>query len=138
MGTWDATVFGNDNAADWAGDLADSGSVGAVEKLLSEVASHSATQYLEADLACQVLAAAEVVAATVGKPLPPTPYSREALEWASRHPELSGLRSLARDAAARVRIPESELRELWREDGVDPQDRAAWEDSIDDLLARLL
>jgi hypothetical protein len=138
MGTWDPSVFGNDEAADWGGELADNGSVKAVEQLLSTIASYPLTEYLESGTGASALAAAEVVAAALGKPMVETAYNKEVLDWATRHPELAGLRQLAQRAADRVRTPESELLELWEEEDTDPRDREDWQNSIADLVIRLL
>ncbi|GAA1576934.1 hypothetical protein GCM10009789_33130 [Kribbella sancticallisti] len=138
MGTWDPSVFGNDEAADWAGELAENGTVTAVEQLLTTIAGYPLTEYLEVGTGSSALAAAEVVAAAIGKPTASTPYNKEVLEWATRHPELESLRSVARAAAERVRTPESELLEVWEEEEVDTRDREAWENSVADLVTRLL
>jgi hypothetical protein len=138
MGTWDPSVFGNDEAADWAGELVENGSVQAVEQLLTSIASYPLTEYLEGGTGCSALAAAEVVAAAVGKPTGRTPYNEEVLDWAAEHPELAALRDVAREAAERVRTPESELLEIWEEEEVDTRDREAWENAVADLVIRLL
>lgn len=138
MGTWDPSVFGNDEAADWGGELAENGSVKAVEQLLSTIAGYPLTEYLEGGTGASALAAAEVVAAALGRPTVETPYNKEVLDWAARHPELADLQQLAQRAAERVRTPESELIELWDEDGVDVRDREEWQNSIADLVTRLL
>jgi hypothetical protein len=138
MGTWDPSVFGNDDAADWGGELAENGSVKAVEQLLSTIAGYPLTEYLESGTGASALAAAEVVAAALGKPTMATPYNKEVLDWAARHPELADLQELARRAADRVRTPESELIELWEEEGVDSRDLEDWQNSVADLVTRLL
>jgi len=137
MGAWDGSVFGNDIAADWVEDLVDDGSVETVEELLAEVVNLPATEYLDAHLGSEALAAAEVVAAATGRPMAANAYNERALDWAAKHRELSGLQSLAREAAERVRTPKSELLELWQEDDVESAARREWDDSIAALLARL-
>ncbi|MFC0623993.1 DUF4259 domain-containing protein [Kribbella deserti] len=136
MGAWDASVFGNDTAADWAGDLIDAGSVDSIVELLSQVAETPEDDVLDADLACEALAAAEVVAAAAGSPVEADEYNAEALAWGSKHPELGTKenRVLAVLAAERVRAPGSELLEHWR--GIDPEP-GEWDEAIDDLVERL-
>lgn len=135
MGAWDGTTFGNDTAADWAGELADSGSVAGVAEVLTQVAEAPAHEYLEAGPASEALAAAEVVAAALGRPVESSPYIEQALAWAASHPELAQLQSIAVRAAERVRAPESELAELWEEANDD--DHREWKDAVADLLQRL-
>jgi hypothetical protein len=135
MGAWDATVFGNDDAADWVGDLADGGTTGQVEELLREVAELSTDDYLEGGLGAEVLAAAELVAAALGRGLPVNPYSEAGLEWSAQHPELANLQDVAKAAVERVRAADSELLEVWQE--AEPADYETWQAAVADLLARL-
>lgn len=136
MGAWDGSVFGNDTAADWASDLVDAGSVESVVDLLSQVAATPEDDILDADLACEALAAAEVVAAAAGSPVEVDGYNADALTWGEKHPELDTKenRVLAILAAERVRAPGSELLELWRVTDPEPGE---WDNSIDDLVERL-
>jgi hypothetical protein len=63
MGAWDESVFGNDVAADWVGNLADGGTAEQVEELLREVAGLPADEYLESGPGSEARAAAERVRA---------------------------------------------------------------------------
>ena len=135
MGAWDESVFGNDVAADWVGNLADGGTAEQVEELLREVAGLPADEYLESGPGSEALAAAELVAASVGRGLPPNPHSEAGLEWVARHPEVAALQELARAAAERVRAGESELVDLWQD--AEPADYEAWQAVVADLLTRL-
>ena len=74
MGAWGAGVFANDAAADWADDLVRGGSADVVRAALAAAAERSPEADLDADEGCEALAAAEVVAATAGRPLQPDEY----------------------------------------------------------------
>jgi len=150
MGAWDAGSFQNDTALDWAGSLSESGDLGAVRAALVQVLEERRSErpsfigrllgrrtvapYLEAHVACEGLAAAEIVAFWLGHPDRHFPdYLRE---WANRHssslsPEFV---ALARQAVFTIKT-KSELKDLWEEgDGiVAPK----WHAAIADLERRL-
>lgn len=150
MGAWDAGSFQNDTALDWAGSLSESGDIAAVRRAFIRVAEERRSErpsvigqllgrrpvepYLEADVACEGLAAAEIVAFWLGHPDQHFPdYLRE---WAVRHsdsfsPEFI---ALARQAVSTIKT-KSELKDLWEEgDGiVAPK----WHAAIADLERRL-
>ncbi len=128
-------MFGNDDAADWAGDLADGGTAAQVEELLREVAGLPADEHLESGLGSEALAAAELVAAALGRGLPANPYSEAGLAWVAQHPEVAKLQELARAAVERVRGGESELVELWQD--AEPTGYETWQSAVADLLTRL-
>jgi hypothetical protein len=132
MGAWDASVFGNDDAADWAGDLIDAGDSQIVTDTLERAAGPGGRDYLEAPDGSAALAAAEIVAAAAGRPLPVNAYNERALAWAAAHPGLAELIPLAVRAVERVAADDSELRELWEE-----TDDPAWTAAVHDLLGRL-
>jgi Domain of unknown function (DUF4259) len=138
MGTWGADSFANDAAADWAGDLVDDGTPETVRETLAIAAEAPTSEYLDADEGAEAIAAAEVVAAAAGRPCESDAYSEEAIAWATRHAELrdEGFVTLALRAVDRVAADDSELRELWFEDGDDSG--REWKAAIDDLRARLL
>jgi len=136
MGAWDASVFGNDDAADWGGDLADGDSEMPVHEVLREVAGWAADEYLESSLGSEALAAAEVVAAAAGRPTTVNAYNENVLAWATKRPSLAELAPVARNAVERVRAAESELAEEWEEAG--DANRAAWSEAVENLLTRLI
>jgi hypothetical protein len=130
MGAWGVDAFDNDDAMDWVVELEASRDFSVVESTLDAVAA-SGGQYLEAPQCCQVLAAAEVVAALAGKPaqtLPP-----EVTAW------LKGKSNPSTDLAYKARhsiepiVGDSELKDMWSESGEDQQ----WKASIADLQVRL-
>src|SRR5436190_17047512 len=150
MGAWDAGSFQNDTALDWAGDLSENGDLAAVRTALIRVVEERRSErpsfigrllgrrviepYLEARVACQGLAAAEIVAFWLGHPDQHFPdYLRG---WASRQsitfsPELV---TLARQAVSIVKT-KSEVRDLWEEgDGIVA---SKWLAAVSDLETRL-
>lgn len=66
MGAWGHGSFDNDAASDWLGDLAE-GDVSLVGETLDAVGAAEKDEYIDADDACNALAAAELVAAALGK-----------------------------------------------------------------------
>jgi Domain of unknown function (DUF4259) len=131
MGAWGPGVFENDDAMDYAYDLAASDDWSVVGNALVLVASAPADSYIEAPEASAALAAAEVVAAALGAPGPGIPP--EVVDWVADHGgdvstavALSALRATERVAAS------SELAELWAEAG--PEE---WRASLADLQRRL-
>jgi hypothetical protein len=136
MGAWGAGVFANDTAADWAGDLVEGGSEETVREALATAAEPPADAYLDADEGSEALAAAEVVAAAAGRPTAPDAYSEDVIAWAGRHPDLGAdeLIALATAAVDRVTGENSELNELWHEDGPGPNE---WDEAVAELRRRL-
>ena len=150
MGAWDAGSFQNDTALDWAGDLCESDDVAAVRKALIRVMEERRTErpsfilrllgrrpvepYLEAHVASEGLAAAEIVAFWLGHPDQHFPdYLRE---WAGRQSNSFSTEfvALARQAVSTIKT-KSELKDFWEEgDGiVAPK----WHNAIADLEQRL-
>jgi hypothetical protein len=126
MGAWGAGTFDNDDALDWLDDLLD----GADDAIRDALESTGADP-LEAPDASSALAAAEVVAAALGRPAADLPG--EVSDWLEEHgtKQAAALAPLARQAVDRVR-QNSELKDLWEE-----TDPAEWTAAVDDLLARL-
>ncbi len=130
MGAWGFGPFDNDDAADWVYELEGSDSDDVLQRAL---AATSGSGYLDSQEGTTAVAAAEVVAASLGQPAPDLPDGVRA--WVATNggavrPELA---AAARSAIGRVRGEESELRELWAES----DDGAAWEARLRDLESRL-
>ena len=121
MGAWDETVFGNDDAADFSGDISDLTSfTDVVDRLgsaLDDVLGNDG--YLDNYEASVGVAAAALIGAW-DQPdlLPSTPYVPDA--WPPFRQPLPGeLRQKAVLAIARVVQPdENELFDLWDEAGL--------------------
>jgi hypothetical protein len=124
MGTWGSGPFDNDDAADWAWQLTPEADEGVVAAALTPGAERA-----PGDAA--VIAAAEVVAAGVGRPHPELPD--EVAAWVAGRRDLgwTELVGLAVAAVERLRGG-SELADLWAE-----PDDDAWAHEVDDLLDRL-
>jgi hypothetical protein len=133
MGAWGAGSFENDTALDWVWDLQESTDLGAIEAAISDVLDSD--DYLDADVGCIGLAAAEVIAALRGKPADDLP--EEVSQWAASQ-EVVPNETLVRDCLAavdKIRNDDiSELKELWEEDEDLPTE---WHVVLDDLTARL-
>lgn len=128
MGTWDATAFGNDAAADFAADLVEAGDIARIAEALRAAADTE--DYLEAPESQQALAAAEIVAAMTGRATGDLP--EDVASWAvERGPADADLTALARRAVERI-ASDSELKELWEE-----ADASEWKAQVSDLRERL-
>ena len=129
MGAWGVMAFENDNALDWVGELEDAESTSVLRDALNAVAS--ADDIIED---CEeALAAAEVVAALLGRPLEELPEEVIAFveEHAKAKPEPE-LVMLARTTVERI-AEASDLKERWEEsDSVKD-----WYKAMNGLLARL-
>ncbi|MFJ9250021.1 DUF4259 domain-containing protein [Streptomyces sp. NPDC101776] len=117
MGTWDVGPFDNDTAADWCGDF-DDASPDARQGLVRDTLVRAAdtTDYLDADVGDEAIAAAALVAAQCpgGEPADPHYGPDEPV------PDLTGLRALALRALDRVMTKPSELLEVWGESDGNP------------------
>lgn len=130
MGAWDTGNFDNDDAGDWAVELEDAGTIGPVLMAFDEV--DASGDYLDAGIACMALAAAETVAALLGKPIADLPEPVAEVVADIGGPPDGDLVARARLAVEKV-AAESELRELWEEtDNFDE-----WQSIVADLLVRL-
>jgi hypothetical protein len=129
-GAWGEGSFENDDALDWVTECTRSDSVAPIQAAL-DVALRGKT--LEAPEGSVAVAAAEVVAAALGKPSPKLPPDLR--EWIQRQPpeQVARLAPAARKALVRVRdLKNSELRQLWAEGKTNK-----WLDVIGELESRL-
>lgn len=133
MGAWGAGNFENDTALDWVLALEESEGLSLVGQAIAEVLE--VDDYLDADVACIGLAAAEVVAAL--RDQPPDELPEEVSRWVQVQ-EITPSDELISDSLAaieKIRNDDgSELRELWEEDDDPPVE---WYAVLDDLVARL-
>lgn len=134
MGAWSIDAFGNDTACDWAQGLAEVDDLSLVEQALAAVVD-APPGVLDASLACEALAAVEVLARLRGQATERNAYTEPVDDWAARTrlvpPEPLLQRALA--ALRRIGGDDSELRALWSE----TDSAAAWAASLDELAARL-
>ena len=129
MGAWGSSAFDNDDAADWAWGLDDDGDGALVRSalVLDDV------EYVELPEGATAIAAAEIVAACLGRPgAHPLPDAVQA--WVDAHGSAfrGGDAASALNAVRRVAAEGSELSELWAE--TEDQD---WARAVDDLTTRL-
>lgn len=133
MGAWAEDAFGNDAACDWAGDFAENPNLDAVREAIERVLETDG--YLESDEASECLAACEVLARLKGRWGLRNAYSEEIDRWVESvdigPPE--ELMASAREAITRILGEDSELKELWDEDGTNEK----WHDEMNDLLLRV-
>lgn len=130
MGAWGFGSFENDDAADWAADLAEMGEDALIDEALERVLD-AETDYIEAPDASCAIAAAEVVAALQGKP--GSDFPDDLRPWIEGKPSPKpDIVKKARQAVAAIK-KESELRDNYVDsDGLDE-----WQPLVDDLERRL-
>jgi len=133
MGAWGVLAFDNDDANDWAYDLAETEDLSLVESAFETV--ETAADYLEAPDASNALAACEVLARLNGKPGYKNSYTQKVDEWAAIHSLTPSTDLLGRADAVinRSLSDNSELKDLWSESS----ENGDWLASIEDLRQRL-
>ncbi len=132
MGAWGWGPFENDDASDWVYELEEAEGPAVLLDAFEAVADDK-DDYVDADVAARAIAAAEVVAALLGRPGDDLPEEAEA--WVDDHLDDDVEPELVSEAVRAVRRVKSnsELQELW-EDSDDADD---WKKSLDDLVKRL-
>ncbi|GAA4386219.1 DUF4259 domain-containing protein [Hymenobacter koreensis] len=130
MGAWGYFNFDNDAAADFAGDFRDNHTEAMLYEALATASEEEG--YLEVDEASEALAAAEIVAAILGKPAKDFPADLIPVILKLDASESEDLRDLAIEAVEAV-VKKSELQEMRSE----TDDYANWQQLQQDLLARL-
>lgn len=128
MGAWGAGSFENDAALDCAAEIT---SVADLERIFAETGD---PEVLDADQGCRIVAAAECVAAMRGHRLTGMPEDLAERVCGFGKPSLE-LFDTARNQVSLAMMEISELTELWAE--ADPEDRAAFNVAMTDLMERL-
>ena len=133
MGAWGNGSFDNDDAADFLSDVTDSSDLTLVREIFAAVLG--ADKYLEAPDASQAIAAAEIVAAVVGRPTSAAQEEEELSEWIARTKPTAdpGLVTQAVQVLDRIVGDNSELRELW--EGTD--ELSNWEETVAAVRSKL-
>ena len=126
MGTWGAGGFENDTAADFVAGLSSAEDIAAAFAALPD----DPMMEIDADQAQTAIAAAECIAAGLGRPAPDMPETLEPTLAAFGEPD-AGTIDMAKSAVSRV-LRHSELTMLWAED-----DPAEWNLAITSLIERL-
>ncbi|RTL46817.1 MAG: DUF4253 domain-containing protein [Burkholderiales bacterium] len=134
MGAWSHDAFGNDTACDWAQGLDEVSDLSLVEAAIG-AALDADDDGLDADVACEALAAIEVLARLRGNAGYSNAYTERVDDWVARTRLVppDGLLQQALTALEAIASPASELRELWDEGEAGPQ----WQASLAELRARL-
>jgi len=130
-GAWSYESFENDGALDWVGEFKDNPNPEFIRQALALAASG---KYIDSFAGECAVAAAEVVAASLGRPCKGFPAELGAIV-ARAHSEMRPLAPLASTALTGVLGLHSELRQNW---SLHAEDLAKWEASVNDLRARLL
>jgi Domain of unknown function (DUF4259) len=128
MGAWGTGAFDNDDASDWVYELEDGG-IDAIESALDDAVRSSD---LSAPTDVNAIAAAEVVAAAIGRPVPGLREDIAALVAGVASTVTAEHAARARTAVERV-LNASELAELWAE----TDDDGVWRGLLGDLILRL-
>ena len=128
MGAWGTGAFDNDDASDWVYELEKDG-LAAVESALT--AAHGPGG-LEVPTDVNAIAAGEVVAAAVGRPVADLREDILELAIGLASSVTPGHVSRARTAVERV-VAGSEIAELWGES----EDEDEWRGMVQDLIRRL-
>ncbi len=133
MGAWGSGAFDNDTACEWTEELTDSGvsDLSLVERTLSS-AQEVDDDELDAELACEAIAACEVVARLQGRGAHAGAPLAELDAWIKSKP-VKPSPALIRQAANvldRVVANSSELADQWEDSG-------AWLSSVHDLRKRV-
>jgi hypothetical protein len=128
MGAWGTAAFDNDDASDWVYDLEKRG-LAAIDAALTD--AEAATD-LEIPTDANAIAAGEVIAAALGRPVDGLREDIQELAIFLGPDITPDHASRGRVVAERVRAG-SELADLWSESA----DGAVWRRSIDDLVGRL-
>lgn len=116
MGTWGTDTLDNDSPCDWAASLEDDEDHRLVTSALQAAVDES-EDYLDADAACQALAACEVLARLHGRFGAENSYTEAVDTWVRAHPLVpdDSIVTLAHETIDAVLGKHSELRELWEE-----------------------
>lgn len=133
MGAWAEYTFGNDAACDWVGAFLKNPGLPAANAAI--VAVLETDDFLDSDVACDCLAACEVIARWQGKWGIRNSYSAELDQWIVDNPTSvpDDLKAAADAAIERILGEDSELPELWDDGGRNE----VWHKAIDDLRERV-
>lgn len=136
MGVWGTGIFDNDVAADWMYELEERGDMALIEETLDRIQAES-DDYIDADMACQALAAIETLTRLMGHGGARTPASEPIDHWVAENNANAGvpqwIARAAVDIIERVLGPSSELNERWAESDA----YESWQATLIDLRRRV-
>ncbi|MGE5389633.1 MAG: DUF4259 domain-containing protein [Deltaproteobacteria bacterium] len=139
MGAWETGVFDNDSALDWLDDILESGSLTRVLLPLKQtinsrrktIFGRNKNKYIEEPLGSECLAAAEVIATSIGRPGHTIPV--QLIDWVEAKRMQLDTKTIELAARAVIIIKtDSELKELWEESEYYCQ----WLETVNDLEKR--
>jgi hypothetical protein len=133
MGAWGSNAFDNDTACDWSYGLEEVSDLSLVRETLASVIEVG-DDYLDADNACEGLAACEVIARLLGNQGVCNSYTETVDKWVKNHlsKPSADLIEMSLAVIDRVLITPSELLELWEEGNVDE-----WRNAVENLRERI-
>lgn len=133
MGAWGHGSFENDDALDFLAELLGSGDTSPIREVLDHVLT--STEYVEAPDASQCIAAAEVVAAALGRPTAAALRKQDVAAWIVQvKPRVDAtLVAQMAEALTRILAPNSELGELWQES----DEFAEWQAAVEEVRSQL-
>lgn len=136
MGAWSHEPFGNDSACDWAYDLENTSDFSFIDETLQHLVDES-EDYIDADTACEAIAAIEVIAKKLGEGTQSDSYTETVDTWVKSistppSPELLQKALLVLDL---VKLENSELNDLWAET---EEDYSLWLKNLDQLKQQLI
>jgi hypothetical protein len=134
MGAWGELAFDNDTANDWAYGLEDVDNLSLVESAFDEL-EEADDDDLDQGIACEALAACEVIARLQGNPGYKNSFTQKVDDWVAAHKIKPSAALVPRASAAIDRIlgEDSELRQLWEEGDMGEK----WRKSVEDLRRRM-
>jgi flagellar biosynthesis/type III secretory pathway protein FliH len=133
MEPWGVRAFENDNALDWIWELEDEDDTFILSDAFAAVVEAESEEEVDAQSAEEAIAAAEVVAAMLERPLPGLPAEVDAyIKKLRRKKPASELVDLAMEAVERI-LEGSELRNRWA--ATEHADK--WAVAMSDLQYRL-
>jgi hypothetical protein len=134
MGAWSHEPFGNDTACDWSYALNEKQDFSLVARTIQKVLDAGAG-YLDADVASEAIAAAEVLAKSLGRGTQTDSYTEEVDAWEGSVAVKPSAELLSKAHAALTRIlgADSELRQLWE----DSDDFASWKACVEALQSAM-
>lgn len=134
MGAWDVGTFDNDTACDWGYELHGIDDLSAVRHAIEAVLVTKG-DYLDSDVACEALAACEVIARLRGNWGERSDHSAVVDDWVQKHPAKPSqeLVQHALEAIDRILGEASELKELWDES----HEGEKWRAAVADLRLRV-
>jgi hypothetical protein len=124
-------TFESDDAADWVSELVDADDLTTLKRALDEVLAKD-SKYIDLPTGAMAIAAAEVVAALLGKP--PRDLPGDVRHWIKGKPRpKAALIKQAQRSVRRLAGDDSELSQLWSQS----QHARSWKRAVSGLLRRL-